>query len=168
MKKQEKQVIAEAKSHLIEVGGRTTRDFGLGRIVGQVLMYIYLSKDDCSLDEIGAELGLSKAAASIASRQIEALGLIHKVWKRGDRRHYYRLVKDIGVALRKGLLSTINAKLWALESELDHAEEMLAAVSCSSYTAETGFVLKRLERAQRLRKRVDQVINNPVIKMLGK
>ncbi len=167
MTTEEKQAIEEVRAQLIDVIGRTTQDLGLGRIVGQVLAHLYLSDHDCSLDEIGEELGLSKAAVSIAARQMESLGLIQKVWKKGDRRHYYRLVKDLGVAVRKGLLAMVRAKLGAVGAELDHAEEIMNTVPKSSGNGDAEFVRKRLQRAQRLRKRVDDILDNPIMKLLS-
>ena len=69
-------VAQEARSRLIETGGRTSQDLGLGRIVGQILVYLYLTDGDCSLDKIGADLDLSKASVSIAARQLESLWLL--------------------------------------------------------------------------------------------
>jgi DNA-binding transcriptional regulator GbsR (MarR family) len=167
MTKLEKQAVDEVRDHLVDVIGRTTQDIGLGRIVGQVLAYIYLCERDCSLDEIGDELGLSKAAVSIATRQLESLGLLQKVWKRGDRKHYYRLVKQLGVAVRKGILSMLRAKVGAVGAELDHASEILEDVDKNA-TGQTDFVRQRLQRAQRLKNSVEQILNSPLLKMLGR
>lgn len=166
MTKLEKQAVDEVRDHLVDVIGRTTQDIGLGRIVGQVLAYIYLCEHDCSLDEIGDELGLSKAAVSIAARQLEGLGLLQKVWKKGDRKHYYRLVKHLGVAVRKGLLSMVRAKVGAVGAELDHASEVLEHVDANT-NGRTDFVRQRLNRAQHLKNRIDQFLDNPVLKMFG-
>ena len=59
---------------LIETGGQTSQDLGLGRIVGQILVYLYLKPSACSLEELENDLGLSKASISIAARQLEQLG----------------------------------------------------------------------------------------------
>ena len=49
----------EARGRLIDVAGATCQELGLGRVIGQVLVYLYLQEDECSLDEIEAHLGLS-------------------------------------------------------------------------------------------------------------
>ena len=74
------------KSSLIETGGRTSQELGMGRMVGQILVYLYLSDGDCSLDQIGEDLELSKASVSIAARQLEKIGLIKRSWQKGDRK----------------------------------------------------------------------------------
>ncbi len=57
---------------LIETGGRTSQDLGTGRIVGQILIYLYLREDESSLDGIAEDLGLSKASVSIGSPSTRA------------------------------------------------------------------------------------------------
>ena len=68
-----------AQMRLGETGGRTSQDLGLGRIVGQVLVYLYLQPSACSLEKLEKALGLSKASVSIAARQLEQLGLVQRV-----------------------------------------------------------------------------------------
>ena len=65
----------ESRKRLIETGGRMSQDLGMGRIVGQILIYLYLSPAEASLDEIEEQLELSKASVSIAARQLENFGL---------------------------------------------------------------------------------------------
>ncbi len=103
MTKQQNKVTREVRTRLVEVAGRTTQDLGMGRIIGQVLGDIYMTAGDSSLDDIGRNLGLSKAAVSIAARQLESLGLLQRIWKKSDRRNYYRVVDHLGVALRRGI-----------------------------------------------------------------
>ena len=152
----------EVKRDIIGIFGRTAQDLGFGRILGQVIAYVYLSDHDCSLDEIGAELGLSNAA-----RQLERLGVLRKVWKNGDRKHYYRLASHLGAAVRKGVISLIRSKIGTIGEELAHAEHQLADIIDEPVSAEMQFVQKRLQRAQRLRKRMGQILDNPFIKRLG-
>ena len=93
------------RRRLVEIGGSVAQDFGMGRVVGQVLTELYLRDGPCSLDELVSDLGLSKAAVSIATRRLEALGLVRRAWRPGDRRLYYRTADNIAVALRQGFLA---------------------------------------------------------------
>ena len=83
MTKQQNIAIREVRTRLVEVAGRTTQDLGMGRIIGQVLGDLYMTDGDSSLDDTGRRLGLSKAAVSIAARQLESLGLLQRIWKKG-------------------------------------------------------------------------------------
>ena len=149
---------------LIDVGGRTSQDLGLGRIVGQILTHLYLRDGECSLDEIGRELGLSKAAVSVAARQLETLGLLRRSWKQGDRRNYYRTADDIASALHQGLLILIRNKMGLLATELGRAEAELKQVESGS---EAAFVLGRVKRAQKLRNAAMKLLESPLVKLLA-
>jgi DNA-binding transcriptional regulator GbsR (MarR family) len=169
MKTNTNKAVEDVRSRLIEVAGRTTQDLGMGRIIGQVMGYVYLTRDECSLDDIGTGLGLSKAAVSIAARQLEHLGLLQRVWKTGDRRNYYRTVRHFGVALREGLLGMVRAKVNTISSEFDRAEEILAAArQKGEQDPEVRFIRQRLSRARTLRNRVVRILDSPIAKLLGR
>ncbi len=164
---QQLSAIREVRARLIEVAGRTTQDLGLGRIVGQVLGDIYLTAGESSLDDIGRNLALSKAAVSIAARRLESLGLLQKVWKPADRRNYYRVVDHLGVAVRQGVLELVRNKIRVAGAELDQAAELLRRAGNGRQDPELKFLQSRLDRAQQVRRRAARIINNPVLKMLG-
>ena len=157
----------EVRQRLVEVAGRTTQDLGLGRIIGQVLGDIYMTEGDSSLDNIGRNLGLSKAAVSIAARQLESLGLLQRIWKKSDRKNYYRVVDHLGVALRRGVLEMIRGKIRAAGAELDRAEELLRQAVNDKSNGEIRFLQTRLQHARKICRLATQIFDNPVMKMLG-
>ena len=156
----------DVRRRLAAAGGRTSHDLGLGRMVGQMLVYLYLWDGDCSLDQLAAELGLSKAAVSVAARQLEHLGLIRRTWCAGDRKKYYRTVDNIGVALQQGLLSLLRSKVEAMAGELDAAYAALGAAARSGGAGELAFLVNRVKRARVLRDRADKLLHNPVISLI--
>jgi DNA-binding transcriptional ArsR family regulator len=62
---------------------------GLPRIAGRLFGFLIVQSEPCSLDDLAAALGVSKASISTDSRRLEQLGLITRVGKPGDRRDYY-------------------------------------------------------------------------------
>ena len=140
----------------------------MGRIIGQVMAMVYLSPVECSLDEIGHQLGLSKAAVSIATRQLESLGLFQQVWKQGDRKNYYKTVDNFARALQHGILEMLRNKLHLAGEELNIAEQFLKEAATNGNSEEVSFLQDRLGRARYLRNRVDKLINNPLIKLIGR
>jgi len=163
------EIATEIRMRLIEVGGKTSQDLGMGRIVGQTLMYLYLQDGECSLDQIGDDLGLSKAAVSTAVRQLESLGLLRQVWRKGDRKNYYRTADDIGSALQNGLLTFARQKVQTVAMEIDYANEMLEKeVNNSGASPETVFVHSRVKRAKHLRDTVAKLLDNPLLGFLSR
>jgi DNA-binding transcriptional regulator GbsR (MarR family) len=125
-------------------------------------VYLYLSPEPCSLDAIGEDLGLSKAAISVAASQLETLGFLRRVWKKGDRKCYYRTADDIASALHHGLLVMIRGKMLTLGDELRFAQ---SALKKGKADARAQFILKRVERAEKLRSTASKVLESPLLKL---
>jgi DNA-binding transcriptional regulator GbsR (MarR family) len=83
------------RTNFIEQIGLVLEEDGLPRIGGQIFAYLMISEDDRSLEDITAELKISKASASINTRLLEQRGVIEKTQRCGDRRDYYRMVSDV-------------------------------------------------------------------------
>ena len=160
--------VQAAKERLIESAGRTTQDFGMGRILGQVMAVLYLTQEAASLDDIGGELGLSKAAISIATRQLEGLGLVQRVWVKGDKRSYYKTVDNFAVALQYGILEMLRAKLRSGANDLKFAEECLKKADGNVDKTELKFLKSQIKRAGKIRSRASKVLNNPLVKLIGR
>jgi len=164
---EDEKILKEARMRLIETGGRTSQDLGTGRIVGQVLVHLYLQENECSLDSIAEELGLSKASVSIAVRQLEQLGLARKVWKSGDKKNYFRSADNIASALQQGVLALVRQKIQLFGGELDSTLEIVKNIPRESHTRnEVMFLKQRIERAKKLQKGLDRVLGNPLVRLL--
>jgi len=156
------------RQRLVEAGARVSLDLGLGRIVGQILVYLYLSREECSLDLIGEELELSKASVSIAARQLEKLGMIVRIWKKGDRKCYYRTAENFAQALQQGIVEFVRQKLKTVETEIATANMLLQEVEPTGQDdADLRFLNKRVDRMKLLTQRVQKLIENPLIKLLA-
>ncbi len=84
--------------------GRFFEETGASRSGGQILAWLLISEEPQSLDDIAAGLHISKASASLGTRQWEQSGLIERVHKRGDRKVYYRLPSNIAHSLTQASL----------------------------------------------------------------
>jgi DNA-binding transcriptional regulator GbsR (MarR family) len=154
----------EIRSRLIEVGGRTSQDLGLGRIVGQILVYLYLRNGDCSLDTIGEDLGLSKASVSVAVRQLESLGLVRRAWRKGDRKAYYRTADDIASALQNGLLRFVRQKMQVVGRELNYAKEIFEKENIlQEMQPDMQFLYNRINRAKLLYDQIGEAFESPLM-----
>lgn len=156
---------AGVKSRLVASGGRLAQEFGFNRVAGEVLASLYLTEGEASLDALEKELHLSKAAVSLASAQLERMGLIHRVRKPGDRKRYYRSADDIGSALRHGILKFARVRLSVLETDLKQADEALKELK-----QEPGakFLAARVARLHHLNQRAGKLLDNPLLKLFSK
>lgn len=156
---------AAVKQRLVAAGGRLAQEFGFNRVAGETLACLYLTEGEASLDKLEAELGLSKAAVSLAAAQLERMGLIHRVRKPGDRKRYYRSADDIGSALRHGILKFARARMAVLEAELGHAAETLAG---PKKEAGAKFLAGRVARLRQLNQRAGRLLDHPLVKLFSK
>ncbi|HCE45658.1 MAG TPA: hypothetical protein DET40_19115 [Lentisphaeria bacterium] len=164
MNKQAHTGTKKAKSHLIDSAGKVSQDLGLGRIIGQVMAAIYLHEGASSLDDIGRELSLSKAAVSIATRQLDKIGVIKQVWVKSDRKTYYRTSDHLASTLQKGILDLLRSKLQTTDEILEEAENCLNG---SEHTDEKKFLEHQIGRARKIHQRVNSLVNNPLIKLIS-
>lgn len=155
--------LTEARLRLAEAGARTSQELGAGRIVGQVMVHLYLQKEAQSLDSIGEALALSKASISIAVRQLEQLGFVRRIWVSGDRKKYYRSADNIGSSLQQGLLAFLRQKAVLFGAELDAVLELLGSDS-----DEAVFLRQRISRAKKLQSITLRLLGNPVLGFLAK
>lgn len=156
--------IHPAKWEMVEAGGRTAQSFGLNRLFGQIYILLYLSGDPLSLDAIAEQLGVSKASVSIACRQLESWGAVHRTWVKGDRRDYYLAETDFNRILGNGLLSSVTKKLDSAKIQI---ERSLALLEGNGSGGEEASVLReRLKKAEAYRARVSGLLNNPLVRKL--
>src|SRR5439155_2429074 len=114
-----------ARRKFVEAGGHTTQSFGLGRIMGQIYAVLYLSPTPMCLDDIAAELGVSKASVSTTVRQLESWAAIKRIWVKGDRKDYYEAETDFNAVLKNGLVHTLRKKFDTASIHLNHVETSL-------------------------------------------
>ncbi len=79
----------------IERMGLVLESDGLPRIAGRIFGLLLLSEDCRSLDELAAELKVSKASVSTNARLLEQRGILERNSRPSDRRDYYRVPPDL-------------------------------------------------------------------------
>jgi DNA-binding transcriptional regulator GbsR (MarR family) len=68
---------------------------GLPRIAGRIFGLLLVSEDCRSLDQLAAELNVSKASVSTNARLLEQRGVLERNSRPSDRRDYYRIPPDL-------------------------------------------------------------------------
>jgi hypothetical protein len=170
----------EERHRFIEAGGNTTHAFGLGHMLGRSYALLYLTPRSLSLEQIAAELGVSKASASVALRQLAELRAARQIWIPGDRRDFYEAETDFRVILREGLLPGVRKKLHSAGGQI---ERTLAAGEDGAFAAparpladpaepdgggplsrsDAAELRRRLRAARSLHQRLDRLLASPFL-----
>lgn len=81
--------------NFIERMGLVLESDGLPRIAGRIFGLLLVSEDARSLDDLAAELHVSKGSVSTNARLLEQRGLLERVCRPADRRDYYSVPPDL-------------------------------------------------------------------------
>ena len=79
----------EARIEVADSVGRTYAKYGLPLSIGRVFGLLLASDEPMSLDEIAETLGISKSGASVAARDLERVGGVHRLGATGSKRVFY-------------------------------------------------------------------------------
>jgi DNA-binding transcriptional regulator GbsR (MarR family) len=82
-------------AHFIERMGLALEGDGLPRIAGRIFGLLLVSEDARSLDDLAAELRVSKGSVSTNARLLEQRGVLERMSRPADRRDYYRVQPDL-------------------------------------------------------------------------
>jgi len=82
-------------ARFVERMGLALEADGLPRIAGRIFGLMLVSKEARSLDELAAELRVSKASVSTNARLLEHRGVLEQVSRPADRKDYYRIPRDL-------------------------------------------------------------------------
>jgi len=150
----------------IEEAGKTSQSFGLGRVLGQVYAYLYLSPVPRGLHDLQRALGISKGSASMTVRQLEQWEAVRKVWVRGDRKDYYEANDWFGRILKRAALDTVLKKLSSYASLLDEMETNLRREPHDTF--DKDFIRERIRHLRKFQARTQKLLSNPLLQALLK
>ncbi|HEX5580804.1 MAG TPA: MarR family transcriptional regulator [Gemmatimonadaceae bacterium] len=92
---------------------------GLPRIAGRLFGLLFLQSGECSLDDMAAALGVSKASVSTDIRRLQAMGFVERTSRPGDRRDYYAIARGVTVnmvALRRARIERFRDAIFGAAS----------------------------------------------------
>ena len=82
-------------AQFVERMGLALESDGLPRTAGRIFGLLLVSEAARSLDDLAAELQVSKASVSTNTRLLEQRGVLEQVSRPADRRDYYRVPRDL-------------------------------------------------------------------------
>ena len=78
----------------IERMGIAAQADGLPRIAGRMFGYFVIEGGTHSFSELADQLSVSRGSVSTNARLLEALGILERITRPGDRQDYFRLADD--------------------------------------------------------------------------
>jgi DNA-binding transcriptional regulator GbsR (MarR family) len=108
----------EVEQTFVEGMGLISEEDGMPRIGGQIFGLLMLREDALSLDEIAAELQVSKASVSTNARLLTRMGAIERTSKPGDRRDFYRITPNAPERGLDGVVNRMNRMVSLLDTTL--------------------------------------------------
>jgi DNA-binding transcriptional regulator GbsR (MarR family) len=127
----------EPRDQSIKDFGMYFEQYGMPRILGRIYGLLMISDEPMlGLDQMAAQLSISKASVSTTVRQLQAFTLIEKVTIPGDRKDYYRAVSNALEYLKTSMSGSI--RLGKLIERAVQLEDM------------SGVTRQKLERLEHL------------------
>jgi DNA-binding transcriptional regulator GbsR (MarR family) len=143
--------------------GRLMVLWGFKRNMGRVWTLLYLSNEPLTAFVLRERLQLSAGAISMTLNELARWGVVHKVWRQGDRHDYYEaessLWKMISRVLRERELSEVDHTIEALEDALASLSRRAGADANRSQTQRLR-IEQLLELARLGRSMLDALINH--------
>ncbi len=141
--------LLQAREHFVRGMSGISQFWGFPKAMGAIYAVLYLSPAPLSLDEIVAQVGVTKGAVSTNVRALERLGMVHPHVRIGERKDYYVAETDFWKIVR-GILKERE------KTEFDHAihtvGESLQMVQSAAPDPEAaalaGFYQQRLRNMQ--------------------
>jgi DNA-binding transcriptional regulator GbsR (MarR family) len=118
---------------VLEGLGQLANYFGFNKVMGQLFGALLLSPTPLSLDDLMAQLGISKASVSTNMRTLEQMGIVREAWVKDDRRKYYRAESDfwriVTNVLSSRELRDVNQALHVLEEHVNQLQAITPTMS---------------------------------------
>ena len=158
--------LPRVRLELVDTCGRLAQALGLPRSVGEIYGLLYLASAPMSAPEIGAALSISKGSVSTGTRQLLALGCIHKVWLQEERKDYFEAVLELGDLVRSAYDRIFKVRAENAERRIDGMMKSLAEDADDLSSEEHALIKERLERLVKLQRRAKQFL--PLLERLIK
>lgn len=85
----------EARKKMVQTWGQLSTQWGINKTMGQIHALLMISHEPLSTDDIMEELAASRGNVSMNLRNLVEWGVVHKVYKPGNRKEYYASEKDV-------------------------------------------------------------------------
>ena len=114
--------LEEAREQFIQAWGTLGSSWGINKAMAQIQAILLIAPEPLSTEEIMEQLNISRGNANMNIRALIDWGIVHKVYKTGERKDFFTSEKDIWDLARR--VATERKR-----RELDPVLKMLQQVS---------------------------------------
>ncbi|MCL2337104.1 MAG: MarR family transcriptional regulator [Firmicutes bacterium] len=147
--------LLQSRELLIQAFGRQSNFWGMGKTAGEIFALLYFNAGPLSLEEVADGLSQTKGNVSVAVRQLEQLGMVHRSWQKGDRRVFFAAETDF-MKIVYGVLALRQKQEFAQSFAM--VDESLRLAEEASDSPEQRLVLARLAALQEFYTMVDETV----------
>lgn len=122
------------RTSIITAYAEAYHKMGYSTLMGKIVALLLLSPEPMSLDDICANLGMSKGPVSQIMRRLRDHNLVEKLWVPGERKDYYSAAPDIFGQAFRNYRSSMRRNLQLAKGFLERAQGLNGAGS--AYTTD--------------------------------
>lgn len=149
----------EARQHFIQGLSRISYFWGFPKALGAIYGAIYLSARPLSLDEIVAQVGVTKGSVSTNVRMLERLNMVHKKLQLGDRKDYYLAETDFWKIIRGVLREREQSEFDIALRTVGESISLVSETKVEAEDSETAvFYQTRMENMQQFFNTLDNLV----------
>ena len=121
----------KARDRIIDHNSDSQTLLGMHPTVRRLLSVMYYYEKPMTLDDMTELLGMSKASMSNSVRELDEIGLVEKVWKKGERKDLYKVEEDNYESFFKFFSyhwrKILNPKTISLKKSMDELNELMVS-----------------------------------------
>jgi len=143
--------------------GRLATTVGVSRVIGQLYAILFLSDKPLCLNDMVERLKISKGNASLNIRELEKLGVVKKVWVKGDRKDFYEAELDFEKIMKGALIEAVKSRMKIARDTMVETENLLedARPNLDEKEKKTQeLYLKRVQSAKEIYRFAERMLDN--------
>ncbi len=150
----------DSRDRFAQSMARISEFWGFPRAMGAIYATIYLSPGPLPLDEIVAQVGVTKGAVSTHVRTLSRLGMVHRRVEVGDRKDYYIAETDFWKIVRAVLRERDKPEFdLALRAVGESVAEAKSKQALRADPERSQFYVERMGEMERFFGRLDNLVN---------
>jgi len=136
--------IREAELLAADAIGDVIEHWGFRKVLGRTWTVLFLAAEAQPAAAIGDRLSMSAGAVSMALTELQRWGVVHRVWKPGERKEYFAAETDFWKMISKVFDERERLLASSVRSRLERAVQLLSKGPLTDVTR------VRIDRVQRL------------------